>query len=90
MFKTIQVDEHQLLQNIVPEISFHHHYETGNSNSFRNPPSQIEPNKRFVVTNAIKFWRIIPDDTKHSSLNIIRKKLCFLTLVNGLYKIWLI
>ena len=76
MFKIIQLNDHQLLQNIIPEISFHHPYRTRNFNSFRNPPSQIEPNKRFFVTNAIKFWRTIPNDTKNSSsLNIFRKKI---------------
>ena len=63
-FKTIKLNEHQLLVNIIDEISFEHGHNTRNVNNFRLPLIATDMNKRFFLTNAIKFWRIIPENIK--------------------------
>ena len=64
-FKTIKLNEHQLLTNIIAEISFEHGHNTRNIKNFRLPLIATDMNKRFFLTNAIKFWRNIPENIKN-------------------------
>ena len=64
-FKTIKLNEHQLLVNILDEISFGHDHNTRNFNNFRLPMIATDMNKRFFLSNGIKLWREIRDNIKN-------------------------
>ena len=65
-FKTIKLNEHQLLTNIIEEISFEHNHNTRNVIQFRLPLINTNVNKSFFLSNAIKLWATIPDEIKNS------------------------
>ena len=72
-YKTLKLSQPQLLHDILPEISFHHSYNTRHHQNFRNPPVQINSNKRFFLYKAIEFWRTLPPETQNaSSLNVFK------------------
>ena len=75
-FKTLKLNQPQLLHDILPEISFNHSYNTRHYQNFRNPPAQINLNKRFFLYKAIEFWRTLtPEIQNSSSLNVFRNRI---------------
>ena len=75
-YKTLILNQPQLLHDILPEISFHHSYNTRHYQNFRNPPVQISVNKRLFVYKAIEFWRTLtPEIQNSSSLYVFKNKI---------------
>ena len=75
-YKTLIMNQPQLLHDILPEISFHHSYNTRYHQNFRNPSVQINVNKRFFLYKAIEFWRTLtPEIQNSSSLNVFKNKI---------------
>ena len=66
-YKTIKLNEPQLLTNILDEISFEHSYNTRRRDDFKLPLISTKVNSRFFLSNGIKLWRTIPDSVKCSS-----------------------
>ena len=82
LYKTINLNKPPLLDEILPSITFNHQHNTRNSR-LRLPIIHTEFNRRFFLSNAVKFWNQLPepirnlDVTVHSFKYTIKKQFQF-------------
>ena len=81
MYKTLICNTSPLIENIIPQITFSHEYST-RSNNLKLPKIRTELNRRFFLSNAIKFWLCIPENLKTNNLcsNTFKNKIKILIL----------
>ena len=66
-YKTLVLNQSQLLYDIIGEITFNHTYRTRHHDNFRLPRIRTEVNRHFFLTNCIKIWQQLPSEVKDAT-----------------------